>query len=155
MKRNEPIAPINYDQKGKKKSVSIRHSNCSTANITLPKLQQPSFSSTCKTVMQLQKIRPQTGKNEKKIFASTCIVDSRKFKKLDMDNFMKSARRVDYNCKSLTTNIKQVDDLDQSDDPDFVPEYIDGFVRGLMSNDAAFKIQSRFRLYIEKKNWKG
>lgn len=151
MKRNEQITPINSDQKPKRRSISVRQISQSNMSATLPKLQQTNLSSTLKSSHMIQQIRPQTGKQEQKYFSRTALIR----RPVELDVFMKSARRVDYNCQSIAASIRQVKDLDKQDDPEFVPEYIDCYVRGLMSNDAALLIQSRFRLYVEKKNWKG
>lgn len=155
MRRNDSITVINSNHKNKKEQIAIKHSNRNIVNVTVPRLQPTPINSSRSSLLS-QRSRPQTAKIDRKSLTyNGCIQPNRIKKPIEIDEFMKSARRVDYNCQSLSTLVTPIIDLAQNEDPNFVSEYIDKYVRGLMSNDAALLIQSNFRLYIEKKNWKG
>lgn len=95
-----------------------------------------------------------------KTFPPNNISVDRKFltpvkKPFGFDNFMKSARKIDFNNVSMSPKITQVPDLQQKIESDYITNWIGEFIYNKEADGAARLIQQTFRRYREKKNWKG
>lgn len=111
-----------------------------------PELQS-SRKSTARTIYSISRT-PATSANQQ-------IIKSLRKRETPVEMFLKTARHHEINVPVTEKSKQRYQQLIYQEAPDYVQKYIKQFIFDKTANACAFKIQTLWRCYIERKNWKG